>query len=209
MQSLLTVNNNVALFSITIAPSTWVASLTLALVFLYLYLPPIPPIRLNYLFFKRTRNQTTHPATTSPQYYQDPYHQKALPDLPTRALLTDYSHSERREKSKSTSKSSASRDTRRRKLYLPSPTSSSSPDHEPRPPRRQSSRLPAALPAAHARDGPQELRLPVGALWLPQRERGGRGRERQQQTTAALGSGRLGRWLQSAGVAAARKRRPE
>ncbi|ROV94124.1 hypothetical protein VPNG_09337 [Cytospora leucostoma] len=41
MQSLLTVNNNVSLLSVTIAPSTFLASLTLLLVFLALYLPPL------------------------------------------------------------------------------------------------------------------------------------------------------------------------
>ncbi|ROW03056.1 hypothetical protein VMCG_05728 [Cytospora schulzeri] len=41
MQSLLTVNNNVSLLSITIAPSTFIATLTLSLVFLALYLPPL------------------------------------------------------------------------------------------------------------------------------------------------------------------------
>lgn len=41
MQSLLTVNNNVSLLSVTISPSTFLASLTLLLVFLALYLPPL------------------------------------------------------------------------------------------------------------------------------------------------------------------------
>ncbi|KUI53437.1 hypothetical protein VP1G_00907 [Cytospora mali] len=41
MQSLLTVNNNVSLLSVTIAPSTFIATLTLSLVFLALYLPPL------------------------------------------------------------------------------------------------------------------------------------------------------------------------
>lgn len=43
MQSLLSVNTNLSLFSVTIAPSTFLATVTLCLVFLALYLPPLRP----------------------------------------------------------------------------------------------------------------------------------------------------------------------
>lgn len=50
MPSILTVNNNVSLISITVAPSTWLATVTLFLAFLALYIPRltahIPRIRL-------------------------------------------------------------------------------------------------------------------------------------------------------------------
>lgn len=207
MPSFVTVNNNVALLSITIAPSTWVASLTLALVFLYLYLPPIPPIRLNSLFFKRSRQRPgTLPAAEDAQdEYHDPYHyqRKTLPDLPTRGLLTNYSYFDHeRERERANSKSrpkdrNNSGSTRRKPLLLPAPEE----HNDGRPPRRQSSRLPTALPAPDPRAGDQ-VRLPVGPLWLPQR--GERGRGRRGPTL-----GRLGRWLQSAGLEASRKRRPE
>ncbi|KAK3956733.1 hypothetical protein QBC32DRAFT_309788 [Pseudoneurospora amorphoporcata] len=50
MQSLFTVNNNVSLVSLTIAPSAWVASLVVLLFFLYFYLPQLAS--LNALFFR-------------------------------------------------------------------------------------------------------------------------------------------------------------
>lgn len=41
MPSLFTINNNVSLISITIAPSAWIASLVVSLFFAFLYLPPL------------------------------------------------------------------------------------------------------------------------------------------------------------------------
>lgn len=66
MQSFLSVNTNLSLFSITIAPSTFLATVTLCLVFLALYLPPLRP------FFgggSQARSSPIHPR----RYYQD-YH---------------------------------------------------------------------------------------------------------------------------------------
>jgi hypothetical protein len=59
MQPLFTVHNNVSLLSVTIAPSTFLAALTLALVFLSLYLPRLPSLPLPRLFsfgWRRTGN---------------------------------------------------------------------------------------------------------------------------------------------------------
>ncbi|KAK3402202.1 hypothetical protein B0T20DRAFT_390107 [Sordaria brevicollis] len=50
MQSLFTVNNNVSLISLTIAPSAWVASLVVLLFFLYFYLPQLASLK--GLFFR-------------------------------------------------------------------------------------------------------------------------------------------------------------
>ncbi|KAA8632983.1 hypothetical protein SMACR_03443 [Sordaria macrospora] len=50
MQSLFTVNNNVSLISLTIAPSAWVASLAVLLFFLYFYLPQLASLKA--LFFR-------------------------------------------------------------------------------------------------------------------------------------------------------------
>ena len=79
MQSLFTVNNHVALLSITIAPSAWVASLVLALVFLFLYLPPFPSILPKSLFRfftqRRRRRNTAAPQlgtrSSSPIYEEE------------------------------------------------------------------------------------------------------------------------------------------
>ncbi|TDZ36410.1 hypothetical protein C8035_v001744 [Colletotrichum spinosum] len=54
MPSLVTVNNNVSLLSITIAPSTYVATLTLSFVFVYLYIVQVswkPTLAPNFNFF--------------------------------------------------------------------------------------------------------------------------------------------------------------
>ncbi|KAJ3954117.1 hypothetical protein N0V92_009381 [Colletotrichum tropicale] len=61
MPSLVTVNNNVSLLSITIAPSTYVATLTLSFVFIYIYLVQIswkPTLLPNFSYFKRTSRAT-------------------------------------------------------------------------------------------------------------------------------------------------------
>ncbi|OAA68050.1 hypothetical protein SPI_00245 [Niveomyces insectorum RCEF 264] len=56
MQPLFAVHNNVSLLSVNIAPSTFLASLTLALVFLSLYLPRLPSLPLpRFLSFGRRR----------------------------------------------------------------------------------------------------------------------------------------------------------
>lgn len=56
MQPLFAVHNNVSLLSVTIAPSTFLAALTLALGFISLYLPRLPSIPFPRLFgFGRRR----------------------------------------------------------------------------------------------------------------------------------------------------------
>ncbi|KAF6834152.1 hypothetical protein CPLU01_05130 [Colletotrichum plurivorum] len=62
MPSLVTVNNNVSLLSITIAPSTYVATLTLSFVFVYLYIVQVswkPTLIPNFSYFKRTSRTKT------------------------------------------------------------------------------------------------------------------------------------------------------
>lgn len=65
MQSLVTVNNNVSLslVSVTIAPSTALAIFTIALVFLALYLPPLP--------FRSARHIDKSTALSKYQYYDN------------------------------------------------------------------------------------------------------------------------------------------
>ncbi|GAB1315986.1 hypothetical protein MFIFM68171_06196 [Madurella fahalii] len=96
MQSLFTVNNNVSLISITVAPSAWVASLVLSLVFIFLYLPPLPSIRWRSLFFRRRKQQRTF----SPIIEEDegdeelleekPFRRRQVEDKPLPPLLTDF-----------------------------------------------------------------------------------------------------------------------
>ncbi|POS76584.1 hypothetical protein DHEL01_v205025 [Diaporthe helianthi] len=65
MQSLVTVNNNVSLslVSVTIAPSTALAIFTIALVFLALYLPPLP--------FRSARSSDKAISPSKHKYYDD------------------------------------------------------------------------------------------------------------------------------------------
>ncbi|KAM7202455.1 hypothetical protein V8F33_002675 [Rhypophila sp. PSN 637] len=60
MPAFLTVNNHVSLLSITIAPSAWVAFLVLALVFLFLYLPPISSLIPGRFFLRRIFSRRRH-----------------------------------------------------------------------------------------------------------------------------------------------------
>ncbi|KAK4158332.1 hypothetical protein C8A00DRAFT_28610 [Chaetomidium leptoderma] len=103
MQSLFTVNNNVSLVSITIAPSTWVASLVLSLVFLFLYLlyQPLPSFPWGKLFFFRRRRQQRQRQTTAPPIIEEDeddtlseeeHHprRRHIEHTPLPPLLTDY-----------------------------------------------------------------------------------------------------------------------
>lgn len=221
MPSFLTVNNNVALLSITIAPSTWVASLTLALVFLYLYLPPIAPFRLVNLFFRGTRNKQPLPAdTTNWTPYEERHHngeydyirQKALPDLPPRRLLGDRSYFAQYEREQSLGNFTDGRErSSRRSSHQKSSSSASSSFFQYRPDyvddgssrstrsssRRLSRRLLTPLSSTNTRESirPSE----AGPLSVPIRgERDGGKRV-----------SRFSRWLQSAGLETTRKRRQE
>ncbi|KAM7192490.1 hypothetical protein V8F20_008826 [Naviculisporaceae sp. PSN 640] len=82
MPAFLTVNNHVSLLSITIAPSAWVAFLVLALVFLFLYLPPFTSLGIpgkflfRRLFSRRRGGRKTGPPqlgtrSSSPIYEED------------------------------------------------------------------------------------------------------------------------------------------
>ncbi|KAL4407257.1 hypothetical protein CABS03_11696 [Colletotrichum abscissum] len=86
MPSLVTVNNNVSLLSITIAPSTYVATLTLSFVFVYLYIVQIswkPTLLPNVSYFKRTSRttKTAEAAVEAPSLPPPPTY-KALPAPP-------------------------------------------------------------------------------------------------------------------------------
>ncbi|KAF4922687.1 hypothetical protein CGCVW01_v005123 [Colletotrichum viniferum] len=87
MPSLVTVNNNVSLLSITIAPSTYVATLTLSFVFIYIYLVQIswkPTLLPNFSYFKRT-SRATKTTIADHHRFEDlppPRTYKALPAPP-------------------------------------------------------------------------------------------------------------------------------
>ncbi|KAH0425902.1 hypothetical protein CcaCcLH18_10689 [Colletotrichum camelliae] len=87
MPSLVTVNNNVSLLSITIAPSTYVATLTLSFVFIYIYLVQIswkPTLLPNFSYFKRT-SRATKTAIADRHRFEElppPRTYKALPAPP-------------------------------------------------------------------------------------------------------------------------------
>ncbi|KAK3316372.1 hypothetical protein B0H66DRAFT_592577 [Apodospora peruviana] len=129
MQSLFTVNNNVSLLSVTIAPSAWVASLVLSLVFLFLYLPPLPSIiRPRNLFRRSNRKQVASYWASAPgrhiyeededtddDYYSDrrpsQKQQRRIIDKPLPALIQypwgddeDRKHPERERRSSSRNK---------------------------------------------------------------------------------------------------------
>ncbi|TPX15494.1 uncharacterized protein E0L32_004474 [Thyridium curvatum] len=73
MPSLLTVNNNVSLLTVNIAPSTFLASLTLSLVFLSLYLPRTPALPSFPVFWKRkTAAATVATAEIDPRVIELP-----------------------------------------------------------------------------------------------------------------------------------------
>ncbi|KZL85028.1 hypothetical protein CI238_04062 [Colletotrichum incanum] len=91
MPSLVTVNNNVSLLSITIAPSTYVATLTLSFVFVYLYIVQVswkPTLVPNIGYFKRTSRSTkttsAEAAVEAPPLPPPPTY-KALPAPPIEA----------------------------------------------------------------------------------------------------------------------------
>ncbi|WYZ43553.1 hypothetical protein EsH8_VI_001252 [Colletotrichum jinshuiense] len=86
MPSLVTVNNNVSLLSITIAPSTYVATLTLSFVFVYLYIVQVswkPTLVPNISYFKRTTRSTKASSAVDPPPLPPPPTYKALPAPPT------------------------------------------------------------------------------------------------------------------------------
>ncbi|KAF4895702.1 hypothetical protein CGCF415_v007445 [Colletotrichum fructicola] len=87
MPSLVTVNNNVSLLSITIAPSTYVATLTLSFVFIYIYLVQIswkPTLLPNFSYFKRTSRATKTTIADQHRFEElpPPRTYKALPAPP-------------------------------------------------------------------------------------------------------------------------------
>ncbi|KAF5501965.1 hypothetical protein CGCA056_v014552 [Colletotrichum aenigma] len=94
MPSLVTVNNNVSLLSITIAPSTYVATLTLSFVFIYIYLVQIswkPTLLPNFSYFKRTSRATKTTIADHHRFEElpPPRTYKALPAPP--AVASDAS----------------------------------------------------------------------------------------------------------------------
>ncbi|KAK4242810.1 hypothetical protein C8A03DRAFT_29044 [Achaetomium macrosporum] len=98
MQSLFTVHNNVSLISITIAPSAWVASLVLSLVFVFLYLlylSPLQTFRWKKLLWSRRRRRQQRKIPT-PIFEEDtlseeePPRRRHIEDTPLPPLLADY-----------------------------------------------------------------------------------------------------------------------
>ncbi|KAF9876074.1 hypothetical protein CkaCkLH20_06520 [Colletotrichum karsti] len=88
MPSLVTVNNNVSLLSITIAPSTYVATLTLTFFFIYFYLVQIswkPTLVPNFSYFKRTSRATATKTTSLHDRHVEAL--QALPPPPTYKAL--------------------------------------------------------------------------------------------------------------------------
>jgi len=106
MQSLFTVNNNVSLVSITIAPSAWIASLILSLIFAFVYLvyqSPLSSVRWRKLFsFTRRRQRPQRKAPPTPIIEEpeddddetlseeDPPRRRHIEHTPLPPLLTDY-----------------------------------------------------------------------------------------------------------------------
>ncbi|KAG7286572.1 hypothetical protein NEMBOFW57_008883 [Staphylotrichum longicolle] len=102
MQSLFTVNNNVSLVSITIAPSAWIASLVLSLIFLFLYLvyqSPLSSVRWRKLFsFTRRRQKLEKPLPPIIEEYdeddtlseEEPPRRRHIEYTPLPPLITHY-----------------------------------------------------------------------------------------------------------------------
>ncbi len=111
MQSLFTVNNNVSLVSITIAPSAWIASLVLSLIFAFVYLvyqSPLLSVRWTKLFSFTRRRQPQKQKLQKPAppiieeyddyYYDDdtlseeeqPPRRRHIEHTPLPPLITDY-----------------------------------------------------------------------------------------------------------------------
>ncbi|ESA42151.1 hypothetical protein NCU04808 [Neurospora crassa OR74A] len=80
MQSLFTVNSNISLISLTIAPSAWVATLVVFLFFLYFYLPQL--VSLKALFFRFNfldkANKHAGAYSTAPR---DPRYREGIEDI--------------------------------------------------------------------------------------------------------------------------------
>lgn len=96
MNSFLTVNNNVnlSLISVTIAPSTYIASFIILIVFLALYIPRLslsPPRWASFAIppYLRSLSSSLSSSTSSPTNFTDGKG-KALPSLPRDDRLLDY-----------------------------------------------------------------------------------------------------------------------
>ncbi|KAK3994554.1 hypothetical protein QBC44DRAFT_348845 [Cladorrhinum sp. PSN332] len=145
MPSLLTVHNNVSLISITIAPSAWVATVVILLVFAALYLPPLVPSipRACWRFFssislfgrdKKQQISTLHTIAEETEdeedeEYQQGYqrHRYLIEDKPLPPLIADYSshyytgedtRRHRKERSSSSGRSSGSRSPQQQRIRV-------------------------------------------------------------------------------------------
>ncbi|KAF0323454.1 hypothetical protein GQ607_009351 [Colletotrichum asianum] len=188
MPSLVTVNNNVSLLSITIAPSTYVATLTLSFVFIYIYLVQIswkPTLLPNFSYFKRTSRATKTTIADHHRFEElpPPRTYKALPAPPAVASGALVRRSPRRQHD------GAYADT------APELRTSGSF-------RRLFGRFRADDPAPEPTDQNALVRLPVAPLGVQVRP--GR-RERPGPGPRKLS---LRRWLQSSGLAPPRERKP-
>lgn len=193
MPSLVTVNNNVSLLSITIAPSTYVATLTLSFVFVYLYIVQIswkPTLLPNISYFKRTSRTTkTAEAAVEPPPLPPPPTYKALPAPPgpeaSGAIVRRSNrHSSQHYQHEYDDGYETFDDVRSSRSF-----------------RRLLGRLRADDPATgqEGSAGRELVRAPVASLELPVRRRG----ERPGPGPRKLS---LRRWLQSSGLAPPRKR---
>ncbi|KAK1759701.1 hypothetical protein QBC47DRAFT_410441 [Echria macrotheca] len=104
MQSFFTVHNelHVSLLSINVAPSAWIASLTLLLVFVYIYLPPLSAIRSWFFTFDFSSKSVARPQRASritPIYeeedeedFDQPVRRRTIETSPLPPLITNYAH---------------------------------------------------------------------------------------------------------------------
>ncbi|KAH6842804.1 hypothetical protein B0I37DRAFT_436592 [Chaetomium sp. MPI-CAGE-AT-0009] len=131
MQSLFSVHNNVSLISINIAPSAWVASLVLSLVFIFLYLlyQPLPSLRWSWtrLLFKRRRQQPRKAAPPIVEEEEDdddtyseeePPRRRHIEHTPLPPLLADYPYPFDRSVAGDSNKDSERREKSSRKQHL-------------------------------------------------------------------------------------------
>ncbi|KDN71912.1 hypothetical protein CSUB01_08208 [Colletotrichum sublineola] len=171
MPSLVTVNNNVSLLSITIAPSTYVATLTLSFVFVYLYIVQVswkPTLVPNISYFKRTSRNTK--TAIEPPLLPPPPTYKALPAPPVEASGALVRRSNRH---------SSQHHHHHHQHYDDGYEATADDVRSPRSFRRLFGRLRADDPAPEQAVHHRELvRLPVAPLGVPirrQRERPGSG----------------------------------
>ncbi|KAK3342495.1 hypothetical protein B0H65DRAFT_427738 [Neurospora tetraspora] len=94
MQSLFTVNNNVSLISLTIAPSAWVASLVVLLFFLYFYLPRLASLKALFFrvnFLDKAKGSHRKQVGAYPTAPKDPRYREGIEEINRRNWNRNYS----------------------------------------------------------------------------------------------------------------------